>query len=129
FVTLLGRRSQTKLHNQINQALNLGAYAEEQLDVLPALTAIAGARAQYSRRDIRDKFLADGNQAGDIDYFAFVPGFGAIGRVLKDLEVYTNASYAYEPPLVLELPAPGNLGTRNLDLLQAEKAWPPEVGA
>ena len=128
FVNILGRRTQTKLHSQINQALNLGAYAEEQLDVLPALTAVAGARAQYSRRDIRDKFLADGNQSGDIDYFAFVPRFGVIGRVSKDVQVYTNASYAYEPPLVLELTAPGNLLTRNLDLLKAQKAWQFEIG-
>src|SRR5439155_4354845 len=78
FATLLGRRGD-KVHNQANAALNLGVYAEEQLDVLPALTAIAGARAQYAKRDVRDKFLADGNQSGDVDYFAFIPRLGAIG--------------------------------------------------
>src|SRR5262249_45211835 len=105
FVNALGQRSTTKLHNQINQALNLGGYAEEHLDVLPQLTAIAGARAQYAKRDIRDRFLADGNQSGDVDYFAFVPRLGAIGRVTPDVQVYTSASYAYEPPLILELTA------------------------
>ena len=128
WTNLLGIRGTTKLHNQLNQGLNLGLYAEEQLDVLPALTAIAGARAQYAKRDVRDRFLADGNQSGDVDYFSFIPRFGAIGRVTKDVQVYTNASYAYEPPLILELTAPGNLLTRNLSLLEAQKAWQFEIG-
>jgi iron complex outermembrane receptor protein len=127
FATLLGRRG-NKVHNQDNAALNLGLYAEEQLDVLPALTAIAGARLQYARRDVRDRFLADGNQSGDGDYTAFIPRFGAIGRVTKDVQVYTNASYAYEPPLILELTAPGNANLRNLNFLKAQKAWQFEVG-
>jgi iron complex outermembrane receptor protein len=125
--TLLGRRGAV-IHNQDNAALNLGVYAEEQLDVLPALTAVAGARAQYARRDVRDRYLSDGNQSGDVDYFAFIPRVGAIGRVAKDVQVYGNASYAYEPPLVLELTAPGNANLRNLDFLKAQKAWQLEVG-
>jgi iron complex outermembrane receptor protein len=128
FANVFGVRGTTKLHNQINQGLNLGAYAEEQLDVLPALTAIAGARAQYAKRDVRDKFLADGNQSGDVDYFAFIPRLGAIGRVSNDVQVYANASYAYEPPLILELTAPGNANLRNFDQLKAQKAWQFEVG-
>jgi iron complex outermembrane receptor protein len=128
WTNVLGVRGTTKLHNQVNSALNLGLYAEEQLDVLPALTAIAGTRAQYAKRDVRDRFLADGNQSGDVDYSAFIPRFGAVGRVTKDVQVYTNASYAYEPPLILELTAPGNLLTRNLSLLEAQKAWQFEIG-
>ena len=128
FATLLGRRG-AKVRNQDNTALNLGLYAEEQLDVLPALTAIVGARAQYARRDVRDAFLADGNQSGDVDYVSFVPRFGAIGRVTKDVQVYGNASYAYEPPLILELTAPGNANLANLNSVKAQKAWQFEVGA
>ena len=123
----LGRRGGlTK--NQLNQATNVAIYAEEQLDVLPALTLVAGARAQYAYRAVRDRFLSNGNQSGDVDYFAFVPRVGVIGRVSPDAQVYTNASYAYEPPLLLELTAPGQLNTRDLSLLDAQRAWQFEVG-
>jgi iron complex outermembrane receptor protein len=114
--------------NQLNQATNVGLYGEEQLDVTPAITLIAGARAQYAYRAVRDDFLTDGNQSSDVEYTAFIPRFGAIGRLTKDMQVYGNASYAYEPPLILELTAPGQLNTRNLSLLQAQKAWQFEVG-
>jgi iron complex outermembrane recepter protein len=124
---VLGRRG-PRVKNQDNGALNLGAYAEEQLDVLPALTGIVGGRLQYARRDVRDRFLANGNQSGDVDYLAFLPRFGAIARVAKDVQVYGNASYAYEPPLILELTAPGNANLRNLDSVEAQKAWQFEVG-
>jgi iron complex outermembrane receptor protein len=113
--------------NQLNQATNVALYAEEQLDVLPTLTAIVGAREQWAYRSVRDRFLANSNQSGDVDYFSFVPRFGAIGRLTKDIQVYGNASYAYEPPLILELTAPGSL-TGNLNALEPQKAWQFEVG-
>jgi iron complex outermembrane receptor protein len=124
---VLGHRG-SKVRNQDNAALNLGVYAEEQLDVLPALTAIVGGRLQYARRDVRDRFLSNGNQSGDVDYLAFIPRFGAVARVAKGIQVYGNASYAYEPPLILELTAPGNANLRNLNSVEAQKAWQFEVG-
>ena len=128
FPTVLGERGAGKLRNQINTALNLALYAEEQLDVLPALTAIVGARLQYAKREVRDRHLVNGNQSGDIDYVSFVPRLGVVGRPSRDVQIYANASYAYEPPLILELTAPGQLNTRNLGLLEAQKAWQFEVG-
>ena len=123
---ILGRRG-AKTKNQLNQSTNVGLYAEEQLDVTPALTLVLGAREQWAYRAVRDRFLANGNQSGDVDYFSFVPRFGAIARVTKDIEVYGNASYAYEPPLILELTAPGQIGA-NLNALEPQTAWQFEVG-
>jgi iron complex outermembrane receptor protein len=128
WATVLGFRTSIRLKNQTNSGLNLGLFAEEQLDVLPTLTAIAGARLQYAKRDERDRFLSDGNQSGDVDYVSFVPRFGGIARVTPDIQLYTNASYAYEPPLILELTAPGQLNTRNLNRLEAQSAWQFEIG-
>jgi iron complex outermembrane receptor protein len=122
-----GRRG-ARTKDQVNQSTNVGVYAEEQLDVLPALTLVVGGRGQYAYRNVRDRFLANGNQSSDVEYWAFIPRFGAIGRVAKDVQVYGNASYAYEPPLLLELTAPGQLNTRNLSLLEAQTAWQFEIG-
>jgi len=128
FAQRLGNRG-ARTKNQTNQATNVALYVEEQLDVTPAVTLIVGAREQWAYRAVRDRFLANGNQSGDVDYVAFVPRFGAIGRLTKDVQVYGNASYAYEPPLILELTAPGQLNTRNLSLLEPQKAWQFELGA
>jgi len=126
FANLLGRRG-ALTKNQLNQATNVGIYVEEQLDVTPVVTLVVGAREQYAYRTARDRFLANGNQSDDVDYFSFVPRIGAVARVTKDIQVYTNASYAYEPPLILELTAPGQL-TGNFNALDPQRAWQFEVG-
>ena len=123
---VLGRRG-LRAKNQLNQATNVGLYVEEQLDVTPAITLVVGAREQYAYRAARDHFLSNGNQSDDDDYFSFVPRAGVIGRVTKDIQVYANASYAYEPPLILELTAPGQL-TGNFNALDPQRAWQFEIG-
>jgi iron complex outermembrane recepter protein len=113
--------------DQINLATNAGIYAEEQFDVTPAFTAVVGGRAQYSVREVRDRFLSDGNQSDSVDFFAFVPKFGFVWRVTPTAQVFANVSRSYEPPLVLELTAPGQIGG-DLSQLEAQKAWQFEVG-
>jgi iron complex outermembrane receptor protein len=126
FANVLGRRG-LRTKNQLNQATNVGLYVEEQLDVTPAITLVVGAREQYAYRAARDHFLSNGNQSDDDDSFSFVPRIGVIGRVTKDIQVYGNASYAYEPPLILELTAPGQL-TGNFNALDPQRAWQFEIG-
>src|SRR5439155_1738526 len=55
------------------------------------------------------------------------PLFGVVWRAAKTVQVYANASRTYEPPLLLELTAPGQL-QGNLGQLAAQKAWQFEVG-
>jgi iron complex outermembrane receptor protein len=127
FANRLGHRG-LRTKNQLNQATNIGVYAEEQLDVTPAVTVVVAAREQWAYRAVRDSFLTDGNGSGDADDFSFVPRAGVIVRVSRDMQLYGNASYAYEPPLILELTAPGQLNTRNLSLLKPQTAWQFEIG-
>src|SRR5580765_3174099 len=112
--------------DQINIATNAGIYAEEQFDVTPAFTAVVGGRAQYSVREVRDRFLSDGDQSDSVDFFAFVPKFGFVWRVTPTAQVFANVSRSYEPPLMLELTAPGQIGG-DLSQLEAQKAWQFEV--
>ena len=51
-----------------------------------------------------------GDQSGNVDYFAVSPKLGVIWRVAPAVEVFGNISNAYEPPLILELTAPGQIG-------------------
>jgi iron complex outermembrane recepter protein len=122
-----------KTKNQINTADSIGVYVEEQFDVTPTVTAIVGGRGQYSIRAVRDRMTndgpgdIDGNDSDSVDFLDFSPRFGVIWRPAKTIQVYGNASRTYEPPLLLELTAPGQL-QGNLGQLAAQKAWQFELG-
>jgi len=115
------------IKDQINISTNVGAYAEDQFDIAPTFTAVLGGRAQYAVREVRDRFLTDGNQSDSVDFFSFVPKLGAIWRVAPTVQLFGNISRSYEPPLMLELTAPGQIGGQ-LNELEAQKAWQFEVG-
>jgi len=115
------------IKDQINISTNVGAYAQDEFDITPTFTAVLGGRAQYAVREVRDRFLSDGNQSDSVDFFSFVPKFGAIWRVAPTVQIFGNASKSYEPPLMLELTAPGQIGGQ-LNELKAQKAWQFEVG-
>jgi iron complex outermembrane receptor protein len=123
---LSGHRG-AKTKDQFNVSTNVGAYAEDQFDIVPTFTAVVGGRAQYATREVRDRFLSDGNQSDSVDFFSFAPKFGFLWRVAPTIQVFGNASKSYEPPLILELTAPGQIGG-NLSQLDAQKAWQFEVG-
>jgi iron complex outermembrane receptor protein len=112
---------------QINQSYNLGAYVEDQFDVTPALGLVLAGRGQYAYRGVRDDFLSNGNQSDAVDFLSFTPKAGLVWRVAPGVQVFGNASRAYEPPLMLELTAPGQIGG-DLSQLEAQKAWQFEVG-
>jgi iron complex outermembrane recepter protein len=113
--------------NQINKAANVGIYAEEQFDATAAFTIVAGGRAQYSHRAVTDHFLSDGDQSGTVDFWSASPKLGFIWKVMPTVQLFGNASHAYEPPLLLELTAPGQIGG-NLRQLKAQRSWQFEVG-
>jgi iron complex outermembrane receptor protein len=119
--------------NQFNIANGVGLYAEEQLDVTPAFTAVLGGRGQYSTREVRDRFLRAGagdrdfNDSDSVDFLSFSPRAGFVWRAGRTAQVYGNASRSYEPPLLLELTAPGQF-QGDLGQLAAQKAWQFEIG-
>ena len=124
FVNDLGRRGAQTV-DRINAAGNYAAYAEEQFDVNPGLTLVAGARAQYAVRSVRDRFGT--NDTDLVDFASLSPKAGVVWKGSPEAQVYANASHAYEPPLLLELTAPGQI-PGNLGQLAAQKAWQFEVG-
>jgi iron complex outermembrane receptor protein len=124
FVNTLGNRGAQTV-DRINAASNYGIYAEDQIDVVPTVALVVGARGQYAVRSVRDRFGTDDTDL--VDFWSLSPRAGAIWRVTPEAQVYFNASHAYEPPLLLELTAPGQI-PGNLGQLAAQKAWQFEVG-
>ena len=111
----------------VNFANNVAGYLEEQLDLTSTFTAVAGGRVNYATREVRDRFEANGNQSDAVDFLSASPRAGFVWKVTPTVQVFGNASHAYEPPLLLELTAPGQIGG-NLGQLAAQKSWQFEVG-
>jgi iron complex outermembrane receptor protein len=131
FANLQGVRGpQTK--DQINRARLVGFYVEDQFNLTPAVTLVVGGRLQYAFRSVDDHFQTEfdarPDDSGNVDYLAFSPKVGAIWAVNPTAQIYGNISNAYEPPLILELTAPGQL-SGDLNELKPQNAWQFEVGS
>ena len=121
------------IKNEVAQSANYGWYGEDVFGITSAVSLVGGLRLQYSTREIRDRLFSDpfpdvdGNDSGSVNFFGASPKFGTIWQVTPSIQVYGNASRAYQPPLLLELTAPGQIpGT--LDDLNATYAWQFEIG-
>ena len=112
----------------MNKATTVALYTEERLNATETLELVAGGRLSYIRRAVDDAFLRDGNSSDSIDYIDFSPKFGFVWNVWPMIQVFGNASRAYEPPLLLEITSPGQLSS-DLHLLNPQKAWQFEVGS
>lgn len=126
FANVQSRRG-AKTKDQDNIAANVGFYLENQLNVTEPLLLVAGGRIQYAYRKVSDRFLSNGDQSDSVDYVAVSPKLGAVWRLTSTVQVYGNISHAYEPPIFVELTAPGQL-QGSLDQLKAQKAWQCELG-
>jgi iron complex outermembrane recepter protein len=127
FANVGGGNRGNKTRNQINKATNVGLYFEEQFDIVPAFTLIGGGRLQYSRRSVDDRFLSNGDSSDSANFWSVTPRFGFLWKAAPSIQVYGNASRSYEPPLLLELTAPGQIGG-DLSQLDAQRAWQFELG-
>ncbi len=115
------------IKNQVNITNTYGMYAENQHDIVPTVSLVAGGRLQVTYDAVRDRFLSNGNQSDTTSFFGASPKLGFVWRAAPTIQVFGNASRAYEPPLMLELTAPGQIGG-DLSQLQAQTSWQFEVG-
>jgi iron complex outermembrane receptor protein len=88
----------------------------------------AGLRGDRVEVEVEDRFLADGDQSGDVVFSALSPQVGAVYRASDVLDLYANASTAFETPTTAELANPSGGGGLNATL-DAQHALSLEVGA
>jgi iron complex outermembrane receptor protein len=102
-------------------------YAENRFYPVNDLALIAGSQFLHSKRDYEDRFLSNGNQSGEKDYYGISPKIGALWDVAPGLQLFTNLSAAYEPPTFneVEQQLPGAAGLANID---AQKSTTFEIG-
>ncbi len=85
------------------------------------------AAAGHRRSRCATSYLVNGNQSDSTGFFGASPKVGFVWRAAPTVQVFGNASRAYEPPLLLELTAPGQIGG-DLSQLDAQTSWQFEVG-
>jgi iron complex outermembrane receptor protein len=103
-----------------------GLYFENRLRIVPSVEVLAGGRLDRAMRGYDDRFAGNGDRSDERTFRAFSPKLGLLWRPLETLQVFANASRAYEPPLVLELASFGAAGGF-LDL-DAQDSWQLEAG-
>lgn len=107
-------------------ATNYGIYFENQYDITPKFTLVAGGRVDLSKRRYTDLFLSDGDQSDERTYNSFTPKIGFVWRANENAQVFANVSRSYEPPLLLELTSFGFVS--GFLPLNAQDSWQVEVG-
>jgi iron complex outermembrane recepter protein len=98
-------------------------YAEAELSPGSRLSLLVGARAETTGRTFDDRFAGDGDRSDERSFDAVSPRVGFTWAATDDVQLFGNASRAYEPPLMLELTsfgAPGFLDLEAQDALQLE---------
>jgi iron complex outermembrane recepter protein len=83
FANLRGNRG-AKTKDQINEAVNAGIYAENQIDATDTFTVVVGGRGQYAHRRVHDRFQTESDpnvdDSGTVDFFSFTPRWASSGR-------------------------------------------------
>jgi iron complex outermembrane receptor protein len=103
-------------------------YADDHLSLTEALTLVAGGRVEYARESVTGaNFAQDGDRTGAQNFTAFNPRVGFLYQLTPAVQLFGNASRAYEPPALLEATSPENL-MGGLGDLKAQKAWQFELG-
>lgn len=100
-------------------------YVEAELALTDRLSLLVGGRFESARREYDDRFLEDGDGSDRRTYDAVSPRVGFVWAATDAVEVFGNASRAYEPPLMLEL---NGFGAPGFLPLEAQDAWQYEVG-
>ncbi len=116
-----------EVRDQTNKATNFAGYFEEQFNATEKFALVVGGQLLYAGRSVSDDFLSDGESSGSASFLNFSPKVGFVWTLAPTVQVYGNASRAFEAPLLLELTAPGQLDG-NLRTLRAQRAWQFEVG-
>lgn len=129
YALLAGGHIGTRLRDQWDHALTIGLYAEDDFNLTPKLTLIAGGRMDYSRRSIVGHSSPDlADSTGGTDFFSGIsPKVGFIYQLTPQTQVFGNISRAYQPPILLEESSPVDTKA-SLGNMDAEKAWQFELG-
>ncbi len=111
---------------QREQVSSNAAYLQAQYALNDIWTLSAGARYDEIKFDVRDDFLADGDDSGKLDFDQFSPSLGVIADLDKYI-LFLSWSNSFETPTTTELANPDASGGFN-PLLEPQLADSFEFG-
>ena len=106
----------------------VGLFAHHELGISDRWQLSAGMRFDQVRFDIDDRFLADGDDSGDVAFGQWSPTLALRWRAEPRLRLYGRFSTGFETPTTTELASPTGGGGFNRGL-DAERAANFELGA
>ncbi|HET6795755.1 MAG TPA: TonB-dependent receptor [Gemmatimonadales bacterium] len=129
FVSDAGQRTGTTLLDQREKVTELGPFAQVQWSPRLELLLSAGARYDWVRFDLTDRFLSDGDDSGKRTMAAVSGNVGASWSFGERFIPYLNVSTSFETPTTTELVnKPDGTGGLNPDL-GPQRAVNYEIGA
>jgi iron complex outermembrane receptor protein len=111
--------------DQRDDAASAAAYVEDVVALTARLSAVLGARVDHAVREVRDHFVADGDQSERRTYTALMPRMGLLWETGGSAQLYANASRSYEPPLLLEL---NSFSQSGFAAVRPQDSWQFEIG-
>jgi iron complex outermembrane recepter protein len=129
FVSDAGTRTSTVLLDQREKVTELGPFAQVQWSPQEPLLVSVGARYDWVRYDLDDRFLTDGDDSGGRTMAAASGNVGVSWSVSDRFVPYVNVSTSFETPTTTELVnKPDGTGGLNPEL-GPQRAVNYEIGA
>ena len=124
FRNLSGAQRGELLSASADRADNLALYAENQFDLRPTLTLVAGLQHVQARREREDRFDDATDTSGRQDYDFTSPKLGLLWQVTPTAQVFANVSRSAEAPTFGEV----NFNNVALSDTRPQRATTIEIG-
>ena len=118
--------------DQLEEAEAYGFYIRNSLALADNLQLTLGGRYDIVDLSVEDRFLANADQSGDLDFDEFSPSAGLTWSVTDSVSVYFNYATAFETPTFTELANPArnlNVNLGGFASVDAQNADSFEIGA
>jgi iron complex outermembrane receptor protein len=89
--------------DQMEEGQSYGFFFRNEFSITETLDLAFGGRYDIVDLSVDDKFLANGDQSGDLDFDEFSPSVGLNWQVLPEVSLYFNYGTAFETPTFTEL--------------------------
>lgn len=97
--------------NQDEEVSSIGFYVQNEQYLTDTITLTTGIRYDEVEFDVKDSFLADGDDSGDLKFDEVSPQVGLMWSPRREVNIYGNISTAFETPTTTEFANPNNGGT------------------
>src|SRR5690606_16440602 len=120
-----------KVFDQVEEAESLGFYFRNETNLTDTVALSSAGRLDNTDLQVRDPYLANGDQRAPLDFNEFNPSVGLLWSAAERLNFYVNYATAFETPTFTELGSPAqdlNVNLGGFNNVTAQEADSIEVG-